>query len=142
MDQFEGDENDALSLHKYTYAKVNPVGLLDPTGFYSQSDGYDAEREIFAIYQQDHPGDNSSSGGWARLGGGYRLKPDILNPTIQTFLEIKPITLSGIYSGTLQLALYSAAFAPSGYFPEFGWVPPETTFESMGAPLYLLTRAV
>lgn len=70
-----------------------------------------------------HPGDDSSSGGWARLDGGYRLKPDILNPTIQTFLEINPFTLSGMYSGTLQLALYSAAFAPSGYFPEFDWVP-------------------
>jgi len=69
-DQFEGDENDALSLHKYTYAKANPVDFLDPTGFYSQSDGYDAERDFCNLSTRSiratiHP----AAGGPAWMGG-------------------------------------------------------------------------
>jgi len=69
-DQFEGDENDALSLHKYTYAKANPVDFLDPTGFYSQSDGYDAERDFCNLSTRSiratiHP----AAGGPASMGG-------------------------------------------------------------------------
>jgi RHS repeat-associated protein len=134
-DQFEGEEKDTRSLHKYVYSSCDPVNQVDPTGFYSQEDGYDAEDAIFEIYERDHPTDGATGGKWARLGTvGHRLKPDILNPTTQRFLEIKPFSISGIYSGGIQLALYSAAFAPFGYLPDYDWIPSDRKITIRGRP--------
>ena len=133
MDGFEGDEQDPQSLHKYTYAKSNPIDVYDPTGFYTQSDGYAAEDAIFEIYKRDHPNDVSLGGKWAKLGDvGYRLKPDILNSTSKSFLEIKPFTISGIYGGGTQMAIYTPAFLPFGYLPDVGWMPSQRSIQING----------
>ena len=128
-DSFEGSEFDPHSLHRYLYANSNPVRFGDPTGMFTQRFGYLAEAAISRVYAREHPGDTVSYGAWARLGGirsvAYRLKPDILNHTKQmkTWLEIKPLSVSGVAKGGAQYATYLLTFLPFGYRPEYDWDP-------------------
>jgi len=42
-------------LNRYVYANSNPVAWTDPTGFYSQKDGYAVEAAIEAAYASERP---------------------------------------------------------------------------------------
>ncbi len=133
FDPQQNNYADPISLHKYLYANGNPINRFDPSGFYTQADGYAAEAAIEEIYDRDHPieyaADLVDHGSWTRLGAlgvdrAFRLKPDILNRGAKkSWLEIKPLTPSGIAKAAIQFAAYSTALAPFGYGPEVSWNP-------------------
>jgi hypothetical protein len=129
-------KQDPITGNLYLLDVADPVNENDPTGHYSQQFGYDAEDAIDAVYAEDHPGQNINYGGWARLGGlnspSYRLKPDILNYTMQTWAEIKPLTPSGAIRAGVSYALYLAAFTPSKYSPDAAWDPSTNTVDVDG----------
>ena len=85
--------------------------------------GYEAEGTIQTEYKATHPGDVVSYGQVMRV-----FKPDIYNVSKKTFLEIKPISGSGIASGLLQLGIYKKAFKP--FKPEVTWQPRSCLLET------------
>ena len=112
MDSFEGDSEDPLSLHKYLYVEDNPVNGIDPLGHlglfkFTKDFGNWAHRVIEDEYQAGHPGAicGTTTG---ILGTG--LKPDIFDGHDRVFMEIKPLSLSGVAKGIVQIATYDAAF--------------------------------
>ena len=125
MDSYEGSGGEPLSLHKYVYCQNNAVNRMDPSGLYTARQGYEAERVIMAIYVRDHP---TSVG---HIYGGPRLyyypedylKPDIQNDYLKTYLEIKPLSESGILKGVAKLAIDKWRFQSMGYAPEASWHP-------------------
>jgi RHS repeat-associated protein len=135
-DPFYGSTVDPQSLHKYSYCAGNPVNNIDPLGLFTQAFGYVAEAAIQGVYASDHPGDSVVYGAWTRLGwiGGpaFRLKPDIFNKTEHTWLEIKPLSLSGVGRAITSFALYSTVLGFFGYSPEVNWIP-STHFVLAGA---------
>jgi hypothetical protein len=54
---------------------------------------------------------------------GSFLKPDIFNVTRKTFLEIKPISASGISKGLVKMGVDQLAFGRKGFSPESSWQP-------------------
>ena len=140
-DPFEGNLQDPMSLHRYLYCYAEPINNVDPLGLFTQRFGYLAEAAIQAIYAIDHPGDSVSYGGWTRLGPvlgrAFRLKPDIMNHTghrnnnQKTWLEIKPLSLSGAVRAGVQYRLYNETFSFFGYKPEVLWTP-STHFATAG----------
>ena len=133
MDSFEGSNEDPLSLHKYLYAHNDPIMMVDPSGHYSswsQELGYDAEEAIDDEYRAMHVGQIGILFGGAvdyNVSGitGF-LKPDIYNPNEKTFLEIKPISISGVAKGIAKIALDYGAFSDCS---------PDTTWQSRTALL-------
>ena len=125
MDAFEGSSDDPISLHKYVYANSSPVDLLDPSGLFTQKFGYAVEAAVAPIYELDHPGDAGfiTFGKWARVGLLDRLKPDILNARKKTYVEIKPLSISGIGKAGFQMAVYGVSLGAVGYRPEREWQP-------------------
>jgi RHS repeat-associated protein len=123
-DSFSSNELKPLTAHRYAYALNDPQTLVDPTGLFTQSQGYAVERALQPFYAASHPGEDFQFGKWARVGLRENLKPDVLNRSRKTFLEIKPFSLSGIGSAGIQMALYLTFLV--GYTPEADWVPPAT----------------
>lgn len=138
MDSIEGSPADPKSLHRYAYGEGDPIDLLDPLGQYSQSFGYDVEAEVEKQYEFSHPGDVVSFGKWARLPGGYRLKPDILNFTELKYQEIKPISIGGVTTALAQMGLYYLAFSQSGFEPDTTWFPPSQPFFVQNTPVVVI----
>jgi len=101
------------------------VNNIDPSGLFTQAFGYLAE--IQDIYAKDHFGDRVLYGQWTRLGGvtgdAFQLKPDVFNVTKRKWVEIKPLSLSGISRAQASYAKYLLTFSPFGYLPEIGWKP-------------------
>ena len=127
MDTTEGDTKDPLGLHKYLYCEANPVNGSDPTGQSMSWDsyfGYEAERTIEDEYEATHAGDGTMYGARQSTGTSF-LKPDIFNPTKKKFLEIKPISVSGISKGLLKMGIDEAAFGKFtlGFSPDASWQP-------------------
>ena len=106
VDPYSGNTQDPQSLHKYAYCHNNPINNIDPSGMFTQAFGYLAEKAIQMVYSLDHAGDNVSYGRWTRLPGIFRLKPDILNWSKRSWLEIKPLSVSGVADGTVSYAKY------------------------------------
>jgi RHS repeat-associated protein len=124
MDPMEGLLLDPLSLHKYVYAHASPSTHLDTTGFLTQKFGYAVEREVQPQYEATHLGDLVSYGQWGRIGPNFRLKPDLLNFTTMTWLDIKPFSISGVIRAFATWSLYSGNFGVVGFNPDAVWVPP------------------
>jgi len=126
MDTFEGNNQDPLSLHKYLYSWSDPVDNVDPTGLFSPGKGYAVEREVRKLYLAEHVGHNVSPGKWTRLGpfsrsAPYGLKPDILDFTQSTWIEIKPLSISGIAAASVSYFLYIAELGPFNIWPDPTW---------------------
>jgi hypothetical protein len=63
------------------------------------------------------------------------LRPDILNFTKGTYLEIKPLSLRGIAHGVAQLAWYEYSLGDAGFRRELEWKPPRLlTIDVRGVP--------
>ena len=112
MDSHTGENEDPLSLHKYLYVVGNPVNGIDPSGHmglfkFTRDFGNWAHRVIENEYQAEHPGAicGTTTG---ILGTG--LKPDIFDGPNRVFMEIKPLSLSGVAKGIFQIGIYDAAF--------------------------------
>jgi hypothetical protein len=110
----------------------------DPTGMYTQRDGYEAEEQIQAIYKGDHKGNkNISCGTWTRLPylSLFKLKPDILNWDTSRWLEIKRLTPSGLVEA--QAAVFK--YAPLMLFdirPDTEWEPSKNEITINGRPAW------
>jgi hypothetical protein len=88
---------------------------VDPSGHFgifkfTRDFGNEAHRVIEAQYQAEHPG--AIVGPTRGILGA--LKPDIFNGPARKYAEIKPLSLSGVAAGILQIAAYDAAFQASG----------------------------
>jgi RHS repeat-associated protein len=127
MDSAEPVTRDPLTLHRYLYGGANPVNNSDPSGLYTQQFGYDVEDEVEKEYTADFgASDLVSFGKWSRVGGSasYRLKPDILDLRITrlAWMDIKPLSISGIGSAAASWGLYTAAFSSFGINPDVTWL--------------------
>jgi len=112
MDTDEGDQTDPLSLHRYLYCEANPINMTDPSGHaglfnFTDKFGNRAHAVIESAYQAEHPG---AIVGTTTGVLGTRLKPDIFDGISRTYMEIKPLSLSGVAKGVFQIGLYSATF--------------------------------
>ncbi|HLX69591.1 MAG TPA: LamG-like jellyroll fold domain-containing protein [Verrucomicrobiae bacterium] len=136
MDSFEGNNEDPSSLHKYVYAEDNPINLIDPTGFYSSFEqflGYDAEQAIDDEYLATHAGQaRFIQFGLQQQGVTRILKPDIFNsyPSEMHFLEIKPISFSGVSKGVAKIALDTFQYKTLGFSPDTQWQPPSALLKT------------
>jgi RHS repeat-associated protein len=123
VDPFRGRSAVPLSLHRYLYAALNPVALVDPSGL--DNEGYDEERFIQGVYEDDHPGQevwfprNGNPADMARLAG---VTPDIINDSIvepmrptRTWAEVKKFSASQIDAAIMARGIYEAALSPLGY---------------------------
>lgn len=126
MDSFEGNSEDPLSLHKYLYCMSDPVNAADPSGQYSSYEqvlGYDAEEALQDLYEEEHPGDliNKNKRIFRADKPLRWLFPDIYNVTKKEWLEIKPLSISGVAAGEAKRFLNSKALPGSA---DASWVPP------------------
>lgn len=129
VDSWEGNQEEPISLHKYLYCHADPINNIDPTGLFTQKFGYLAEDAIQQIYAIDHPLDEGhiSYGSWTRLGStsgrAFKMKPDIMNHNQKTWLEIKPLSVSGVAKAGIQYKVYDAFFNIFRYKPDASWTP-------------------
>lgn len=105
FDSFEADPQSPTNLHKYIYARSNPVRYVDPTGNVTAAEGKLIHREIESIYVLNHPGNAVVVESAVSTGRGM-LFPDIMDSTLGEVAEIKPLTPYGLASGSLQLNAY------------------------------------
>lgn len=137
-DIYEGAQGQPLTLHKYSYTHNNPVSYIDPTGLYTQQDGYNVEAGIEQAYaierSTEYP--HTTFGRWAVPRFGVNIpslpvKPDILNfhgLATQTgsglFNEIKPLSPGGVSAGISQIVTYFLVLEPHGFVPDVLWHAP------------------
>ena len=111
-DTYAGQNGDPITLHQYLYAGADPVMNVDPTGKFLDIQGYEAHDVISERYEEQHPENDVEYGQLLQQLG---IKPDILDYTADTFYEIKPLSLSGIASGIVQMGAYTIALTPGGF---------------------------
>jgi len=136
-DTYEGNDQDPRTLHRYLYVSNDPIDSVDPSGFFTQSFGYAVEWAVWPYYKGDHPGDIVIRGLWARVGPNPRLKPDIFNYTAHKYLEIKPLSISGIVDAGIKMEINEINFADSGYTPDNVWEPAVNPIIVAGTPTYI-----
>ena len=161
QDAFRGRDQDPATLHRYEYAADEPIDYVDPTGLYTQANGYSIEAAVDPVYGAEHPGNIVTYGayqyfdrnGWLR-GLGYTRgtsfrKPDIFNVSTFSYLEIKPFSYAGIAAADIAMTLNELAYGlkvpyytganPNGaFFADGLWEPPTTL--KAGGDLYFLTN--
>jgi RHS repeat-associated protein len=146
MDTCEGDETAPLSLNKYSYARNNAVNLADPTGCYSSWEqflGYDAEKAIDDEYLAMHIGQKGFIDfGREQQGISAYLKPDIVNrfPSERHFMEIKPISSSGVAKGIAKIALDAEFYRGTGFSADTKWEPVSHTVRTPNGHLIFVVN--
>jgi len=103
MDPYEGDTADPPSLHRYLYCADDPVNCTDPSGLYTQFDGYLAEQLIRDFYWLYYPTADIAFGD--RIADS-ELRPDITDYDSHEVYEIKPDTARQHWQGYEQLNAY------------------------------------
>jgi hypothetical protein len=114
------------TLHKYNYAKMNPVLYSDPTGmaFSSPALGREVHRQIEQQYKLEYRGNKVYTGNEPSGYGIFNtlLRPDILDVDRKIFMEIKPVSAYGFSSGQIQMAAYLMNYPT--FIPDDMWEPP------------------
>jgi RHS repeat-associated protein len=151
MDPSLASNGDAAYLHAYLYADTNPINAIDPTGLYTQAFGYAVERRVQAEYERDFGADDLVSfGGWTRLGrpsnrAPYSLKPDILDRRDlrgdfspgRIWLEVKPLSVSGVFRAQVSWTLYSSTLSAFQIFPDYDWLADGRVFTVENQPTFV-----
>lgn len=145
MDSYEGNSSDPASLHKYLYCQASPIDLDDPTGNYSsweQFMGFEAQDAIADNYIDTHPWINPE-----KILTGKRIyvksrkyryiMPDIVNLQTKQWLEIKPLSPTGMAAATLQYGVYYTLLKPLNMFPDATWVPTPILTTETGEQIYV-----
>jgi RHS repeat-associated protein len=92
--------------HAFLYSQANPVNRIDPSGSFSFLTGSQAHAAIGAEYEEDHAGQDVEVNPLSSVLDWVNIKPDILIWDLNSFAEIKPLTLYGVYTGPIQQATY------------------------------------
>ena len=94
----------SLYFNKYGYVHGDPVQFSDPLGLWSYFGelGKVSHKLISNLYKDSHPGDAVTYGKQVPGTGGAIL-PDVINFSNGTIGEIKPLSVSGVLSGYVQL---------------------------------------
>jgi hypothetical protein len=106
--------------------------------------GYAVEDEVGELYAASHPGELPplvTYGKWARVGLNIRLKPDILNHIRKTYLEVKPLSMSGVGRAIVSMTIYDNSFGSLGYRPEFEWMPPRSIIYVQNTEFFIFNVA-
>jgi RHS repeat-associated protein len=118
MDTFPALNGDPATLHRYVFVGNEPIGRIDPSGLiFTSAFGYAVEERVEQAYESINPFDVVDYGRW-----WFGLKPDIQNHTKLRFMEIKPLSPSGIAKGVAQIKEYVQQYGPRGYLPGM-WNP-------------------
>ncbi|GJM26014.1 MAG: hypothetical protein DHS20C16_24290 [Phycisphaerae bacterium] len=108
-DSFGGIISDPISMHRYAYCAASPVNKIDPSGLCSAAAfGSYAHVVISELYESEHLGNNyiiDRPIAWPDI----KIRPDIADHTLNSIIEIKPLSVYGITTGYPQLAGYLAA---------------------------------
>lgn len=126
-DSYLGRTEDPATLNLVAYCHGDPVNRFDPSGHYTtrQHWGYSVEDAIQDFYEEDHQGGELpilKSQRVFRIDVPTRwLFPDIFDPNTDKWLEIKPLTRSGVIQGEAKRFLNLMAL-PGG--PDFQWIAP------------------
>ena len=104
-------------VHVYLYANACPIVYGDPSGHYTQGFGYAVEKEVEVHYKKDFPGSIVS------FGEVYGFKPDVLDHSRKRWMEVKPLSLSGVAKAELQWMLYTIFYGQLGYQADTQWAP-------------------
>ena len=139
-DTYEGHQQDPTSLHRYLFSNADPVDLGDPSGLLTDYSpyGYVIEPRIQAQYVVDYPGNDYLFGEQARLGKNLLLKPDIFDRTRRIWMDIKPLSFTGITAASATLSLYNTNFSPLGYVPDTSWEPTYQNPIGYGGKLFFI----
>jgi hypothetical protein len=125
MDTYEGDPQSPASLHKYLYADASPIDAIDPTGFITDYTpyGYAIEARVQTQYIIDYPANDVLFGRPGGLGRKPLLKPDILDRTRKIWMDVKPMSFSGVADAAATWNVYNKNFGRVGYAPDRTWLP-------------------
>ena len=96
-----------ITLNHYTYANADPVNNNDPSGFVSKRDGTLIHAAIELMYQADPANKGHRTNIQLGIPGtAGAFFPDIMDYTLGEVAEIKPLSIYGVATGSLQLAVY------------------------------------
>ena len=112
QDSYTISPSDLANANLLLYTGADPINMFDPTGRFLDTQGYEAHDVISERYEEQHPENDLEYGQLLQQLG---IKPDILDYTADTFYEIKPLSLSGIASGIVQMEAYTIALTPGGF---------------------------
>jgi len=139
MDSYEGNDQTPISLHKYLYSSADPADWTDPTGFLTDYRQYwqTVETQIQIEYTFDHLGNEVLWGQPTGVGKNPLLKPDIFDFTRKIWMDVKPLSASGVADAAFTLTKYNNNFAPA-YNPDTSWEPSyQPLYSSDGKMFYV-----
>ena len=111
VDPYSGNMQDPQSLHKYLYCHANPVNGWDPSGMEWENAwiGSEIHKEIANMYMLEHSSNTVLSNNYSIPGINEILKPDIMDFTKKTIIEIKPLEAKQMAEGVTKLIGYLVA---------------------------------
>ena len=125
---------DLANANLFLFAGADPINMFDPTGRFLDIQGYEAHDVISGRYEEQHPENDVEYGQLLQQLG---IKPDILDYTADTFYEIKPLSLSGIASGIVQMDAYKFALTPGGFSPgTWAKIPQDINIGTLSAAFF------
>jgi hypothetical protein len=108
--------------NRYGYIENNPADRFDPLGLFTQKDGYAVEWAVQNLYAKDHPNCSLLLGRPSSILG-INVRPDIVNFTQHSWLEVKPMSASGVIKAAAQTLVYNDTFGHYGFLPDSAWNP-------------------
>ncbi|WP_238385012.1 RHS repeat-associated core domain-containing protein [Hahella chejuensis] len=134
MDTWAGNHRFPMTLNKYIYVLSDPLFYSDPTGYvpspYESNFGQAVDDYVCDEYRAwaMSPTTKCDAPIVHNYFGDF-LKPDILDIQNKRYAEVKPLSISGIASGTTQMKAYDSAYGKFGLSREIGFFPAPTSVQ-------------